>query len=237
VDKLLLAIDTATRIASMALHDGARVRVELTWETASHHTTELVPRIAGMLAQINASMSDLSGVAVSLGPGSFTGVRVGVAAAKGICLALDLPIYGVRTLDVIARAQPPVNPRGASKKSVDYWPLVAVIQAGRKRLCAARYSWTASGWQIEGEPWLTTVKTMGEDWEGTTLVCGELEAGERHSLQTRLGKRVWLAAPAACLRRAGYLAEIGWERLGRKQADDPATVVPIYIQTPGGLPA
>lgn len=223
MDKLLLAIDTATRFASLALHDGARVRVELTWETFNRHTVELAPRIAGALAQIGASMDDVAGVAVSIGPGSFTGVRVGVAVAKGICLARGLPIYGVRTSDVMAQAQP-----------AEGGTLVVIVQAGRGRWCAARYTWNGKRWQIEGEAWLTTAQTLGSDWPEPVVVCGELDAAERHILQTRLGRRVRLASPAASLRRAGYLAEIGWDRLRHGRADDLARLAPLYLQTPGG---
>jgi tRNA threonylcarbamoyladenosine biosynthesis protein TsaB len=222
VGKLLLAIDTATRMASLALHDGARVRIELTWETADHHTIELTPRIVEMCAQVKASMDDLAGVAVAIGPGSFTGVRVGVALAKGLCIARSLPLYGVRTFDILAQAQPPSE-----------YPLVVILQAGRARLCAARYVWQSAGWHIDGEIWLTSAQMLGQDWEGVTVVCGELTANERHTLQTRLGSRIRLAAPAASLRRAGFLAEMGWSRLWHGQADDAATLVPIYIQTPG----
>lgn len=223
MDKLLLAIDTATRFASLALHSGARVRVELTWETLNRHTVELAPRIAGALAQIGASMNDVAGVAVSIGPGSFTGVRVGVAAAKGICLARGLPIYGVRTSDVIAQAHP-----------AEAGLLVVIVQAGRGRWCAARYAWNGKRWQIEGEPWLTTAQTLRLDGREPVVVCGELDAAERHILQTRLGRQVRLASPAASLRRAGYLAEIGWDRLRHGQADDLARLAPLYLQTPGG---
>src|SRR4030042_1075991 len=156
MDKLLLAIDTATRVASLALHDGAQVRVELTWETDNYHTVELVPRIAGMLAQLKAGVDNLAGVAVSLGPGAFTGVGAGGATAKGMCLARNLPIYGVCTFDVVAQAQAPGDPA---------WPLVVVIRAGRGRVCAARYTWQAPTWQIEGEAWLASLPTLGEEWE------------------------------------------------------------------------
>ncbi|MBN1887597.1 MAG: tRNA (adenosine(37)-N6)-threonylcarbamoyltransferase complex dimerization subunit type 1 TsaB [Thermoflexales bacterium] len=220
--KLLLGIDTATRMASLALHDGGQVRVELNWETANHHTVELVPRIAGMLAQVDAGVEQVAGVAVALGPGSFTGVRVGVATAKGICLARALPIYGVHTLDVLVHAQPP---------TLD--TLVALIRAGRGRWCAARYRWDGQAWRIEGEPWLATLQTLGDDWEGPALLCGELDAAGRHTLQNRLGERVRLATPAASLRRAGYLAEIGWQRLWHGHADDLTGLVPIYLKTPG----
>jgi tRNA threonylcarbamoyladenosine biosynthesis protein TsaB len=222
MSKLLLGIDTATRMASLALHDGAQVRVELSWETANHHTIELVPRIAGMLAQIDADVEQVAGVAVALGPGSFTGVRVGVATAKGLCLARALPIYGVHTLDILVQAQAP---------TLD--ALVALIRAGRGRWCAARYRWDGQAWRMEGEPWLATLQTLSDDWDGPALLCGELDAAGRHVLQSRLGGRVRLALPAASLRRAGYLAEIGWQRLRLGQADDLTSLVPIYLKTPG----
>jgi tRNA threonylcarbamoyladenosine biosynthesis protein TsaB len=223
---LLLAMDTATRAASLALHDGTRVRVEISWESQDHHSVELTPRIAGMLAQLQVSVDDLVGIAVSLGPGSFTGLRVGVAAAKGLAMSRGIKLLGVPTLDIIAQAM-----------QDSPWPVVAVLAAGRGRLCAAKYRLNKNEMTAEGPVWLTTVRELGTDWEETTRVCGELSAEERHDLQKRLGRRVELASPAASLRRAGFLAELGWARLHRGQSDDPATLAPIYIQTPFGSPA
>jgi tRNA threonylcarbamoyladenosine biosynthesis protein TsaB len=223
---LLLAIDTATRAASLALHDGARVRVEISWESQDYHTVELTPRIAGMLAQLEATVDDLAGIAVSLGPGSFTGLRVGVAAAKGLAISRGLKLVGVPTLDIIALAM---------KDSA--LPVVAVLAAGRGRLCAAKYRLSKMEMIAEGPAWLTTARDLGADWQETTRVCGELSAEERHQVQKRLGKRVELASPAASLRRAGFLAELGWARLHQGESDDPATLAPIYIQTPSGSPA
>jgi tRNA threonylcarbamoyladenosine biosynthesis protein TsaB len=223
---LLLAIDTATRTASLALHDGARVRVELTWESQDHHTVELMPRIAGMLAQLEVTVEALTGIAVSLGPGSFTGLRVGVAAAKGLAISRGLALVGVPTLDIVAQAMLAAR-----------MPVVAVLAAGRGRLCAARYRWSEGEFLADGPARLTTARELGTDWEEKTRVCGELSAEERHTLQTRLGSLVELATPAASLRRAGYLAELGWARLSAGQTDDPATLAPIYIQTPSGSPA
>lgn len=223
---LLLAIDTATRTASLALHDGARVRAELTWESQDHHTVELMPRIAGVLAQLNATARDLTGVAVSLGPGSFTGVRVGIAAAKGLALAGRIKLVGVPTLDIVAQAMPGLH-----------LPLVAVLTAGRGRVCAQRYRPAKGKLEADGPAWLTTVRELGTDWTETTCVCGELTAEDRRDLRKRLGALVELASPSDALRRAGYLAELGWARLNAGQTDDPATLVPIYLQTPSGSPA
>jgi len=232
MDKLLLAIDTATRIASLALHDGARVRVELSWESPDHHTVELTPRVAGMLNQIEATMDDLAGVAVSLGPGSFTGLRVGVSLAKGLSMARNLKVVGVPTLDIVAHA---MHDAHASQEA--HTPLVAVLAAGRGRLVACKYQWAKHAFAAEGKAWLTTARELGADWQETVRVCGELNAEERHELKKRLGARVELASPAASLRRAGYLAELGWARLRAGQVDAPATLAPIYIQTPSGSPA
>ena len=102
---MLVAIDTATGYASLALHDGLRVRVEHTWESPRRHTVELLPRLVAALEQLDVGADHLSGVAVSRGPGSFTGLRVGMAVAKGLALARGLPLVGVPTLDVVAAAQ------------------------------------------------------------------------------------------------------------------------------------
>ncbi len=214
---MILAIDTATRSAGLAVHDGASVRAEFTWDTADHHTVELMPRVVEMLTQIDVPIDRISGLAVSIGPGSFTGVRVGVAAAKGLALARSLPIVGVRSTDILAYAV--------------QWcesPLVVVVRAGRGRLIAAKYIKNGE-WQPDGDFILTTADLIGEQWDTPTTVCGELTAGEQETIGRRLGGRVKLLAPAFALRRAGFLAEIGWQRLRSGQSDDPARLRPIYL--------
>lgn len=216
---VILAIDTATRSASLAIHDGATVRAEWTWDISDHHTIELLPRITEMLAQINLPIAQLSGLGVSIGPGSFTGVRVGVAAAKGLALARNLPIVGVRSTDILAYA---VN-----------WcksPLVVVVRAGRGRLIAATYTRSrTTDWQSEGDFILTTADLIGAQWEKPTTICGELTAGEQATLQQRLGDRVKLLSPAFALRRAGFLAELAGQKIRAGQGADAAHVQPIYL--------
>jgi tRNA threonylcarbamoyladenosine biosynthesis protein TsaB len=215
---MILAIDTATRNASLAVYDGAVVRAEYSWDTADHHTADLMPRIVEMLRQIEVPIEQLTGLGVSIGPGSFTGVRVGVAAAKGLAIARDLPIVGVQTLDVLAYAHGWAKP-----------PLVVVVRAGRGRWIAARYLKTRTDWKRDGDYWLTTADRLGEAWEKTTTVCGELSDPERTLLETRLGRRVALSSGAFSLRRAGFLAELAWQRIQSGDADDPAALKPIYL--------
>lgn len=215
---MILAIDTATRCASLAVHDGASVRAEFSWDTSDHHTVELMPRLVELLTQINISIDQISGLGVSIGPGSFTGVRVGVALAKGLAVSRGIPIVGVRSTDILAYAVNWCKP-----------PLVIVVRAGRGRLIAARYAKTRSEWQPDGDFILTTADLIGEQWERPTTLSGELTAGERETIERRLGDRVRLLAPAFALRRAGFLAEIAWQKIRAGASDDPAALQPLYL--------
>lgn len=217
---MLVAIDTATGYASLALHDGFRVRVEHTWESPRRHTVELLPRLAAALEQLDIVAEHLSGVAVTRGPGSFTGLRVGLSVAKGLALARGLPLVGVPTLDVVAAAQ-----------GRDRQPLCVVLQAGRRRICAAVYRWRNGEWRARQEPRLTTWAALVEETTSPTLFCGEVDPAGAEALAA-LGELAVLLPAATRLRRAGFLAEIAWRRLNRGETDDPATLTPIYLQHP-----
>ncbi|HEX6512534.1 MAG TPA: tRNA (adenosine(37)-N6)-threonylcarbamoyltransferase complex dimerization subunit type 1 TsaB [Chloroflexota bacterium] len=99
---MLLAIDTSTHYASIALHDGARLLAEHTWLANQDHTRTLLPNVQRLLAGANAKLDGLSVIAVALGPGSFNGLRVGLSTAKGLAVARDLPLIGVPTLALLA---------------------------------------------------------------------------------------------------------------------------------------
>jgi tRNA threonylcarbamoyladenosine biosynthesis protein TsaB len=217
---MLVAIDTATDQASLALHDGFRVRMEHTWEAPRRHTVELTARLAEAMAQLDLHPERLSGVAVSKGPGSFTGLRVGLAVAKGLAMAQRLPLVGISTLDVVASAQ------GRDRRR-----LGAVLQAGRGRICAAFYRWQFGGWQLQDEAHLTTWTVLAEEISEPTLLCGEIDQ-EGADLMASLGERAVVLSPAWRLRRAGFLAELGWQRLSQGQVDDPVTLAPIYLKYP-----
>lgn len=98
----LLLIETATTVASVALSEGPRLLASTTLHLEKAHARALAPMIQALLAQADWAVSRLSGVAVSAGPGSFTGLRVGVSTAKGIAYAADLPLIAVGSLDGLA---------------------------------------------------------------------------------------------------------------------------------------
>ena len=88
----ILAIDTATRMASIALYDGGRVHSEETWHSRRNHTVELMPSLVRLLDRQGVSPPELTGVAVALGPGSFTGLRIGLSVARARPLATLNPM-------------------------------------------------------------------------------------------------------------------------------------------------
>ncbi len=215
---MLLAIDSATRSIGLGLHDGSQVVAEVTWVSRGHHTQELAPEIGLLLRRVGVTAGALTAVAVAQGPGSFNGLRIGMAVAKGLALANRLPLVGVPTLDIVALAQP-----------VREGQLLALLEAGRGRWAGLWYKSGRDGWTPVGEARVLTWEQVLEQVEAPTYVCGELGARERESLAENA--RVTVAPPSQCVRRPAFLAELAWARLRGSASADPAGLTPIYLKT------
>jgi len=213
----LLALDTSTRVVGLAIYDGSQVVGELSWTTRDYHTVELAPAVAELLAKTKTKMSEIGALAVALGPGSFTGLRIGLALAKGMALAQNLPIIGIPTLDILAASQ-----------TAGHNPLAAVLLAGRSRLAVGWYLPVDGTWRPTGQIEILTTQELSERIQSPTLVCGELTGDERRVLG-RKRRNVILASPAHSLRRPSFLAELAWQRWQAGHVDDPATLSPIYL--------
>lgn len=222
---MLLAVDTSTVQIGLALYDGVQIGAETLWRSRHHHTAELAPAVAALLARTGTRATDLEVLGVALGPGSFTSLRVGLAFVKGLALARGLPVAGIPTLDIVAAAQP-----------VQEVPLAAVLQAGRGRLAVGWYAPGEDGWQAQGAPELTTADELAERITRPTLVCGELTAEERGRL-ARKRVNVLLASPVAGLRRPSVLALLAWERWQSGEADQVAALAPVYLHAADPIPS
>jgi tRNA threonylcarbamoyladenosine biosynthesis protein TsaB len=216
---VILAVDTATRAMGLALAEAGRLVAEINWQTENNHTLELAPAVERLLAQAGLAPRDLTALAVAIGPGSFTGVRIGLGFAKGLALACDLPLLGVRTLDIVIRALPPED-----------GPALAVIQAGRGRVIWARYDFQAGRWAAASDG-------VVADWAAVAAaaasagarVVGEVdEAGAR----ALAAAGVALARPEQNRRRAAHLAQIGWEQWRAGAPAEAGAVRPIYAHAP-----
>ncbi len=220
---MILAIDTATRWLGMALHDGTAVVAETGWRCLNNHTIELTPNLQQMMQRANVSPVDLAGIAVAVGPGSYTGLRVGLALAKGLALANQTPLLGIGTLDIVAAAFGPFPGQ-----------LWVVAEAGRTRICTAPYEWeNGRGWQTVATPVIESWDDLLPQLEGRVTFAGEITAQAAKKIKTT-NKTFQIALPATAVRRAGYLAELGWRRLRAGDVDDAQTLAPIYLRDPAG---
>lgn len=218
---MILAIDTATDWIGLAIHDGASVIAEAGWRNHRTQTIELAPAIAQLWARAGINPADLEAIAVAIGPGSYTGLRVGLSVAKGIALGHKLPLVGVGTLDIVAA--------GTGRLDED---LVVVVEAGRTRLWAGTYHWTEKrGWLAAAAPHQTTWEALLESLERLTVVTGEVSA-DAAKLVRRAGKGARVASPAAAERRAAVLAEIGFQRWKSRDVVDARQLAPLYLREP-----
>lgn len=216
-----LAIDSSTAIASLALSDQGKVVAELTWECGMRHTQELLPYLNDLLRQAGVSLGSVAGLAVARGPGSFNGLRVAMSTAKGLAFSLGVPLVGISTLEVEA------YPHACAGL-----PVYPIHGAGRGEIATALYQSIERSWCRLEDEHITTIAELCSLVEGRSIFCGELSPAMIDQLMERLGERAVIPGPAARLRRAGYLAELGWRRLEARDFDDPASLQPLYLRKP-----
>lgn len=218
---MILAIDTATRWTGLALHDGANVIAEHGWRSINRQSVELAPEIARVLSRSEIQAESLKGIAVALGPGSYTGLRIGLGLAKGMALAHQTPLIGVPTLDIVAAALSQMPGK-----------LVVVAEAGRHRITAGVYDWHSSqGWQAQETPVNMTWDELIEQLESPAVLTGEISAQAMKRIRAA-GRGLRAVRSVDRVRRAGYLAEVGWQRLRKGNVDNAADLTPIYLREP-----
>ena len=227
---MLLAVDTATATASVALYDLANhlLLAESTWQARRRHTQELLTTAQGLLAQIGAQAAQLTALAVTTGPGSFTGVRIGLSTIKGIALGLPVApqIVGLPTLTVTAAPWLAV----AQSASAVVW---AYIQAGR-----GRYNWAtfANGlhYPVASDHQVGTAAefaaALKEHAAQPVWLIGE-STPELLEVVAPLD-HVTVVDSVSAMRRAGVLAYLAAQQIRQGQTDDLATLQPIYLQGP-----
>lgn len=212
----LLAIDSASEQAGLALFDGT-TSTELSWHAGRSQTTSLLAEVQHLLALNGLEPGHLGAIAVTIGPGTFNGLRVGLSVAKGLVLGLGVPLIGVPTLT--AAALPYAN------LGLTAAPLVP---AGRGRIAWSLLAPAPGGWIELSPPRNATVADLlaGLPEGAATVVTGELSVEQVEVL--RQDERVILPPPALRHRRPAAVAEIAWDRFQRGDTDDPAALHPLY---------
>ena len=215
---MLLAVDTSNEWMGLAVYDGEQVPGERAWRSSQHHTIELAPAIQDLLASCNLTMKDITALGVAIGPGSFTSLRVGLALAKGIVFARNIPLIGIPTLDILARAQAESN-----------LPLAVAIGAGRGRFALGWYKNVEGVWQAEGPARVVSAEALKDEVASPSLVCGEFTGEVRQKIESN--KNAQLTSPEDAQRKPAMLAKLAWARFQHGDVDDAASLAPIYLHT------
>ena len=217
----ILAMDTATIVSSVAVATKERVLAELTAETRFTHSETLVVNIEEVLRLADVKREELSAVAVSLGPGSFTGLRIGLAAAKAIAYALSIPLVGVPTLEVLAAAFP-------SPGAV----VAPLIDAQKGNAYFSLYRYTERGLACEKEVFVSSpqeiVETIAEVKKPVTI-AGDF-ARKMVQKGVELPGNATLAPITHIMPRAALVAARAIVLLENGEGKSPMELEPIYVR-------
>lgn len=219
---LTLAIETATGCGSVALTRGGltdgRVLAEYTLQPEVVHTRRLLGLIEHLMAATTTTWAELDAVAVSQGPGSFTGLRIGMAAAQGIAMAADRPLVGVPTLDALA-----MQAWGADGQ------LCCVLDARKQQVYAAFYRRDVNGSRRRlGDSVVLSTEALAARITEPTLVFGPGAAVCASWLADCAFARV--AAGPALHPRAALVGFCGTEALAAGDTDGTAALAPLYVR-------
>jgi len=209
----VLAVDTTTARESVALAEGGRVRGEVRHDTVDNHPTRLLPAIAFLLQSLELSPADVEGYAVAAGPGSFTGLRVGIGTVQGLALAADRPCAAISALDALAA-------RAAGSAE---W-IVAVMEAHRGEVFGGVYDKDA---RPRGEPLAAPLATLLEQVQGGAAFIGD--AVERHRAAITAA-RPDAVFPRRSLFLAGTVALMGEAVLAGGGGRPASQLRPLYLR-------
>ncbi len=220
----ILGIDTSTPIGSVALIDDDNLVAEHTLNIVQAHSSRLMPAIDTVLKWSDITAADLDGCAVGVGPGSFTGVRIGVATIKSLCYALDKPIVGVSTLEAVA-----YNLRWTNGV------ICPLFDARRSEVYGAIFEGGTEWQRLTEELCLPIDAFLDRLDTRTSTDCpinfvgdGLLMYGE--AVRERLGERAQFADVIFNVPRGATIAYLGAQRLQHGESDSYWTLVPNYVR-------
>ncbi|TET46653.1 tRNA (adenosine(37)-N6)-threonylcarbamoyltransferase complex dimerization subunit type 1 TsaB [candidate division TA06 bacterium] len=219
MNRLILGIETSSDFGGVALADEGGVVAEELTRRRLNHSEELVKLISSALKGLRSGLDDLQGVAVSIGPGSFTGLRVGLAAAKGLCLSKGLPLLGIPSLDALASMCPESS-----------LPVHAIIDAKRGEVYWSSYRYESGMQTRTGEYIAVTPQGLVERISEETMLIGSgVDVYRDFIVENRKGLAKFVTPnPQSPL--PSVIAVLGLQRLKANQIEEIESLEPIYIR-------
>ena len=218
----ILAFDTSSEKGSVALLEGAALRAELRSNTSAGHSALLLEAVDFLLKRAGWELKDLTLIASGIGPGSFTGIRIGVATGLGLAQSLGIPFVGVSGLDALARRAAFVNGR-----------IGVLLDARRGQFYYAEYECKNGRIRRLGKPVLIDVADLKNHLADVDWITGDLDEDRALAAGKFLPRRArWIPADLFLAEGVGRL---GLERKRSWRSGDFLTAEPLYIRPPDAV--
>ena len=218
---MLLAIDTCTRDGGVALWRGDTTIGSRCWYSPRNHTTELMGAIQQLLEAAEIGPRALDGIAVALGPGRFSALRVGISVAKGLALPWNIPLIGIGTLELEAYLYASTGR-----------PVCPVIDLGRGEVATATFQMVRGRWKKLGEERVCTPEELVASIPKRFILCGEGIATHSEYLRQYLRRRGLIVTFHTQAARLSVLGMLGQRRLEHAGEDGLSALQPLYLRRP-----
>lgn len=215
----LLTIQTATPAGSVALTEGSRLLGELFLDVRRPHGEWLLGAVDQLLGAAGMKVDDLDGFGATIGPGSFTGLRVGLAVVKGLALATGKPVAGVSTLQTLAMQAPHAA-----------LPVCALLDARKREVYAGRYTWEEGAPHPVGPERVLPPEQFLAELTGEVLFVGDGATVYRTLIARQMGSRAHFLPAAYDPPRAAHAALLALGLFEAGEALPAAQVNPVYIR-------
>ena len=216
---LILALDTATDQGSLALVEGETLLLEYSLESAGTYLSRLLPGVAAAFAAVGREPADLGAVGVSVGPGNFTGLRLGIATAKALAWALGCPLVPVPTLEAVA-AQCPFQSQ----------PIGVILDAKRNEVFWGVYRCPVDRPQVEAEPVRLPLAELASRLTPPLVLTGPGVEILAAFIQGQFSDGITLAPPERRYPRAATVARLAQSRLEQGLTASPQQLAPTYLR-------
>lgn len=218
---LVLGIETATKTGGVAIVSEQGVLAEYTLNIEVTHSERLMATVDRVLSDSGTALASIDGFAVSLGPGSFTGLRIGVATVKGLAFTTGRPVAAVPSLKALAW-----------NLSASAYPVCPLLDARKKEVYAALYRYEKGGLATVMPERVLTLRELAEQVRERTVFTGEGARLFSEEIRTLFGDRALFAPLAAMTPSSASVAEIGLDMLRNGARTDPDALSPLYIRRP-----
>ncbi|MCT4619751.1 MAG: tRNA (adenosine(37)-N6)-threonylcarbamoyltransferase complex dimerization subunit type 1 TsaB [Marinisporobacter sp.] len=218
----ILALDTSSIVATVAVMDDDQLIGEYIINHKRTHSQKLMPMIEELLKSCELAIKDMDIIAVAKGPGSFTGLRIGVATAKGLAHAVDIPVVGISTLDALAFNMP-----------FSEGIICPILDARRSQVYTAVYKWDDETLNNIEEPIAISIEELVEKLlkrpEKVVFLGDGIKANKEYLIE-KLKDRAVFPPNSVKMQRASSVAQLAMERAKNGEVENYYELVPTYLR-------